>query len=177
MWITIIIVLFVVGSIMSLKPSGIEQRVDKVRMTARKLGLNPKLEACPEWLRGKDNEFGKGMMAKYGIVIDDYKMPHVRYTHIDGLWHPLAVKELNENGTNNNGQPLNLSLAKSPLELPSAIANLVTGLEAKANGIVIYWQDVDYVRPTINPNYDAKNIEDDLNCIKNKLNQWAMEIN
>ncbi len=51
LWIAVAIVLFVLGSMMALKPSGIDQRLDKLRMTARRLGLNPKLVACPDWVK------------------------------------------------------------------------------------------------------------------------------
>lgn len=47
----VIIVLFVLGSMMALKPNGIDQRLDKLRMTARRLQLNPKLVACPDWIK------------------------------------------------------------------------------------------------------------------------------
>ena len=40
-WIVIAIILFVLGSMMALKPSGIDMRLDTLRLTARKLELNP----------------------------------------------------------------------------------------------------------------------------------------
>lgn len=75
-WIAIAIVLFVLGSMMALKPSGIDQRLDKLRMTARRLQLNPKLVACPDWVRGKDNEYGRGMLGQYGLVLDKVQLPY-----------------------------------------------------------------------------------------------------
>ncbi len=162
-WITVGIVLFVLGSIMALKPSGIDQRTDKVRIAARKLELNPKLVACPHWLRGKDDEYGRGMMGQYGIVIEGYKMPHVKYYAVDGKWRPVTL----DNGA------VDFSLNQVTIDLPENIIKFTKGLEAKANSIVIYWDDVAYVRPATNPNYHEKNIEADLSPIKQKLTQWA----
>ena len=71
MWIAIAIVLFVLGSMMALKPSGIDQRLDKLRMTARRLQLNPKLVTCPDWVKGKDHEYGRGMIGQYGLVLEN----------------------------------------------------------------------------------------------------------
>ncbi|WP_434353338.1 hypothetical protein VH441_09110 [Psychrobacter sp. HD31] len=162
-WITVGIVLFVLGSIMGLKPSGIDQRTDKVRMAARKLALNPKLVACPDWLRGKDDEYGRGMMGQYGIVVEGYKMPHVRYHAVDGKWRPVTI----------DGDVVDFSLDKVAIDLPENIIKHTKGLEAKANSIVLYWDDVAYVRPATNPSYHEKNIETDLYPITQKLTQWA----
>ena len=82
----VIIVLFVLGSMMALKPNGIDQRLDKLRMTARRLQLNPKLVACPDWIKGRDN--GRGMMGQYCLVLENTQLPHTRYQVIDGQWRP-----------------------------------------------------------------------------------------
>ena len=75
-WIAILIVLFVLGSMMALKPNIIDQRLDKLRMTARRLQLNPKLVTCPEWLPGRDEEYGRGMMGQYCLVLVNVQLPH-----------------------------------------------------------------------------------------------------
>ena len=90
MWIAIAIVLFVLGSMMALKPSGIDQRLDKLRMTARRLQLNPKLVTCPDWVKGRDNEYGRGMIGQYGLVLDNVKLPLTRYQVLDGQWRPAG---------------------------------------------------------------------------------------
>lgn len=178
-----VIFLFVVGSIMTLKPSGIDMRLDKLRMTARRLELNPKLIACPDWLRGRDDEYGKGMMGQYGIVLSDKKLPHVRYHNVldDGepQWRPVAIEDNEDNGdnsTNGNKQPQSVTLDKHPIQLPANVLQFVKGLEAKANSIVLYWEDVGYVRPTTEPKYDANRIETDLLAIKQQLDRWADDI-
>ena len=123
-WIAIAIVLFVLGSMMALKPSGIDQRLDKLRMTARRLQLNPKLVACPDWVRGKDNEYGRGMLGQYGLVLDNVQMPYTRYQVIDGQWRPEraatstdnTIDSTASNNINNQSAPqANFSLDKMPL--------------------------------------------------------------
>lgn len=60
MLIGVIIVLFVLGSMMALKPNGIDQRLDKLRMTARRLQLNPKLVSCLIGLKVKTTNMVAG---------------------------------------------------------------------------------------------------------------------
>ena len=192
MWIAIAIVLFVLGSMMALKPSGIDQRLDKLRMTARRLQLNPKLVSCPDWIKGKDNEYGRGMLGQYCLVLDDVQLPHTRYQVIDGQWRPdssfvdtskddvkLTIPSaIRANNSTNNTiiKKTNFSLDKAPLDLPVSIEPFVKGLLTKANSIVIYWEDIAYVRPSSNPAYQQKLIEADLLVLKKQLEQWASEM-
>ena len=166
MWVGIFIALFVLGSMMALKPSGIDQRLDKLRMTARRLHLNPKLIACPDWLRGKDNEYGRGMMGQYGLVLEGTKLPHARYQAVDGQWR----------ATEGEGIPANFALDKAQIDLPPTIAPYAKGLLIKANSIVIYWEDIAYVRPATNPSYNTDAIEPDLMALKEQLHTWAMQM-
>lgn len=188
----VIIVLFVLGSMMALKPSGIDQRLDKLRMTARRLQLNPKLVTCPDWVKGKDNEYGRGMMGQYCLVLEDTKLPHTRYQVIDGQWRPdrsfidtkrddvkLTIPSItrpSQNNSNTAVKKIDFSLDKIPLDLPVSIEPFVKGLWTKANSIVIYWEDIAYVRPSTNPTYQKKLIEEDLLALKEKLEQWAIEV-
>ena len=192
MWIAIVIVLFVLGSMMALKPSAIDQRLDKLRMTARRLQLNPKLVNCPDWIKGKDNEYGRGMMGQYCLILEDINLPFTRYQVIDGQWRPdssfvdttnddnklivptaMRSKQSNADTT---VKKINVSLDKVPLDLPVSIAPYVKGLLTKANSIVIYWEDIAYVRPATNPTYQQKLIESDLLLLKQKLEAWALQM-
>ena len=191
-FIGVIIVLFVLGSMMALKPNGIDQRLDKLRMTARRLQLNPKLVSCPDWIKGKDNEYGRGMLGQYCLVLDDVQLPHTRYQVIDGQWRPdssfvdtskndvkLTIPSaIRANNSANNTiiKKTNFSLDKAPLDLPVSIEPFVKGLLTKANSIVIYWEDIAYVRPSSNPAYQQKLIEADLLVLKKQLEQWASEM-
>lgn len=184
-WIAIAIVLFVLGSMMALKPSGIDQRLDKLRMTARRLQLNPKLITCPDWVKGKDNEYGRGMIGQYGLVLDNVKLPLTRYQVIDGQWRPAS--DANNTNSNNSGSmrnsdnkslptQANFSLDKEPLALPASIEPFVKALLIKSNSIVIYWEDIAYVRPATNPAYQQQAIESDLLILKEKLEKWALQM-
>ena len=177
MWIAIAIVLFVLGSMMALKPSGIDQRLDKLRMTARRLQLNPKLVTCPDWVKGKDNEYGRGMIGQYGLVLENIKLPLTRYQVIDGQWRP-ASNASSDNNSLNNGLAIqaNFSLDKEPLALPVGIEPFVKALLVKSNSIIIYWEDIAYVRPITNPAYQQKAIETDLLILKENLERWALQM-
>ena len=192
MWIAILIVLFVLGSMMALKPSGIDQRLDKLRMTARRLQLNPKLVTCPDWIKGKDNEFGRGMMGQYCLILDNTNLPFTRYQVIDGQWRPDSsfvdttnddnklivptAMRTNQSNVDTTVKKINVSLDKVALDLPVSIAPYVKGLLTKANSIVIYWEDIAYVRPATNPTYQQKLIESDLLLLKQKLEAWALQM-
>ena len=192
MWIAILIVLFVLGSMMALKPSGIDQRLDKLRMTARRLQLNPKLVTCPDWIKGKDNEYGRGMMGQYCLILENTNLPFTRYQVIDGQWRPdssfvdtttddnklivpTAIRA-NQSNTHTAIKKPNVSLDRMPLDLPVSIEPYVKGLLTKANSIVIYWEDIAYVRPATNPTYQQKLIESDLLALKEKLEEWALQM-
>lgn len=184
MWIAIAIVLFVLGSMMALKPSGIDQRLDKLRMTARRLQLNPKLVTCPDWVKGKDNEYGRGMIGQYGLVLDNVKLPLTRYQVIDGQWRPASnassnnINASSDNNSLNNGLAIqaNFNLDKEPLALPVGIEPFVKALLVKSNSIIIYWEDIAYVRPITNPAYQQKAIETDLLILKENLERWALQM-
>lgn len=192
MWIAIVIVLFVLGSMMALKPSAIDQRLDKLRMSARRLQLNPKLVTCPDWIKGKDNEYGRGMIGQYCLILDDINLPFTRYQVIEGQWRPdssfvdtatednklivpTAIRG-NQASADTSVKKINDSLDKVALDLPVSIEPHVKGLLTKANSIVIYWEDIAYVRPATNPTYQQKLIESDLLTLKEKLEAWALQM-
>lgn len=188
----VIIVLFVLGSMMALKPNGIDQRLDKLRMTARRLQLNPKLVTCPDWIKGRDNEYGRGMMGQYCLVLENTQLPHTRYQVIDGQWRPdssfvdttkddiklnipSAIRST-QSSPDTVVKKTNFSLDKVPLDLPVSIEPFVKGLLTKANSIIIYWEDIAYVRPSTNPKYQQKAIESDLLVLKTNLEKWALQM-
>lgn len=171
LWIVIAIVLFVLGSMMALKPNGIDQRLDKLRMSARRLQLNPKLVACPEWIKGRDNEYGRGMLGQYGLVLENVQMPHARYQVIDGQWRANSNSTATVTSTD-----ADFRLDKVALTLPATIEPFVKGLLIKANSIVIYWEDIAYVRPATNPHYQTSAIEPDLLALKAQLEVWAKQM-
>ncbi len=183
-WIAIAIGLFVLGSIMALKPSGVEMRLDKLRLTARRLALHPKLIACPDWIRGRDHEFGRGMMGQYTLMLEDVKLPETYYQVIDGELRPQAPVS-SDTTKNNHGavtdpsRPsavVNYTLDREPLDLPEVMVPLVKGVYSKANSLVVFWEDSSYVKPNHNLYYAANNIEPDLLALKAKMQFWANKL-
>lgn len=172
-WIAIAIVLFVLGNMMALKPNGSDQRIDNLRMTARGLQLNPKLVTCPDWVKGKDNEYGKGMIGQYALVLEGVRFPHARYQPINGEWRPDS-SVISSTESDGSAHPLNFVLDKVQLDLPSTIEPFVKALLIKANCIVIYWEDAAYVRPSSNPGFHTRAIEPDLTVLKSQLEAWAL---
>lgn len=182
-WIAIAIAMFAVGTMMALKPSVIEVRLDKLRMMARKLELNPKLIACPDWVEGRNKEYGKGMIAQYALIMDDMKFAETHYQVIDAelrliegvdkeTAQPLNLKELGENTKRVAGANLDCE----PLNLPPNIAPLVKGVYTKANSLVVFWHDIGYVQPKTNPNFDMAQIEPDLSALKSTMETWAQKL-
>lgn len=129
-WIIIGTFLFVLGGIMALKPSARDSQLDNLRMLARQVGLQPKLVACPSWITGKNGEKGKGMIAQYGLIIENAKMLPCDYQVIDGEWRPMA-----ENFS------ANFALDKKPVMFDEKINPTVKGLSCKANFICLYWHE------------------------------------
>ncbi len=160
-WIGLAVVLFVVGSIMALKPNSKDMQLDKLRMTARKLGLTPKLVACPDWIIGQYGEKGKGMIAEYGLILPNAKLPPCEYQVIDGKWRPYT-----ENYT------ANFALDNEIINLPESIKATVKGLSLKANFICLYWQEnIDIISK--NNSEQSENI---LNQLKLHLQEYANKV-
>ncbi len=169
--ISVVIVLFIIGNMMALRPSGMAVRRDKLRILATKLELSPHLVPCPKWIRGEDNQLGKGMLAQYSIVFDDdNKLLTACYKIIkDDKDRPQLRPVINEDGNTDT----DFSLDKQVLDLPIAIEPFIKGIEIKVNGICVYWDDKSYLNPSTNPNYQMKNSESDLLALEDKLLQWV----
>ncbi|WP_019518816.1 hypothetical protein [Faucicola boevrei] len=157
-WIIIGTILFIVGGIMGLKPSAKETRLDNLRMTARKVGLMPKLVACPAWLTGKTGERGKGMIAQYGLILEDGTLPPCDFQIIDGEWRPMT-----------DNFAANFALDKKVVDFGENITPTVQGLSCKANFICVYWyENGNMGNPAI-----LENTEKDLILLKNTLQNLA----
>lgn len=182
-WVGIAIAMFAVGTMMALKPNVVEVRLDKLRMTARKLELNPKLIACPDWIEGRHNEYGKGMIAQYALIMDDMKFAETHYQVIEA---ELRLRDEADNqashASNQEGltktpkRVASASLDCEPLNLPPNMAPLVKGVYTKANSLVLFWHDVGYVQPTTNPNFKMDQIEPDLLVLKSTMQSWAQKL-
>lgn len=84
-WITVAIVLFVLGSIFGLRVSPREKALGMMRDQARKMGLHPRLIAAPEWTKiPMASEKRASMVAYYSVLIPDARLPLMRARVVDG---------------------------------------------------------------------------------------------
>ncbi|WP_166169167.1 MULTISPECIES: ammonium transporter [unclassified Acinetobacter] len=78
-WITVFIVLFVLGSIFGLRVSPREKALGLMREKARKMALHPRLVAAPDWTKvPMATEKRASMVAYYSILIPDARLPLMR---------------------------------------------------------------------------------------------------
>lgn len=78
-WITVLIVVFVLGSIFGLRVNPRERALGLMREKARKMSLHPRLVAAPEWTKiPKATENRASMVAYYSVLIPDARLPLMR---------------------------------------------------------------------------------------------------
>lgn len=78
-WISVFIVLFVLGSIFGLRVSPREKALGVMRDKARKIGLHPRIIPAPEWAKiPMASEKRASMVAYYSVLIPDAKLPLMR---------------------------------------------------------------------------------------------------
>ena len=78
-WVAVIIVVFVLGSIFGLRVSPREKALGLMREKARKMGLHPRLVAAPEWTKiPKASSDRASMVAYYSVLIPDARLPLMR---------------------------------------------------------------------------------------------------
>jgi hypothetical protein len=121
----LIVVAFVVGQLMLLRPNPRENRLMALRAEARKLGLQPRLLAPPEWYHGERP--AGGLLACYALLLgeDEKGLPYFRAERrADGTWEVRA------------GQPA----AWAGLALPPE-ADALLALETRANSVSLWWTE------------------------------------
>ena len=78
-WVTVIIVVFVLGSIFGLRISPREKALGIMRDKARKMALHPRLVAAPDWTKiPMATENRASMVAYYSILIPDARLALMR---------------------------------------------------------------------------------------------------
>lgn len=150
-WITVGIFLFVIGSMMALKPSAKQKALGLLRERGRVQGLNPKLVACPEWLINANGEKGKGMVALYSLVVPEAKLPLSEALVID---HSIEVVKGD------------VTLADQPCPIDDAL-----GLVMQANFIGIYIKEALVAKQNTADIFDAR-----LKKIKENLQMWVEKV-
>ncbi|WLF83829.1 ammonium transporter [Moraxella sp. ZY210820] len=121
LWVTIIIVLFVLGSIFNLRTSPRDKALAQLRENARKMGLNPRLVAAPDWLKLEKNGQYAPMIAYYHVMIADGKLPLMR-----------ALIEQ---------QQLKVVMGDARYQHMTINLNGLYGIEMQANTVAVYWDE------------------------------------
>lgn len=146
-----LVVIFIIGNLMGLKPKPHETRLGDFRFLARTLGLQPKFHT-PDWLHNQ-----KGLI-QYTVINDEWRLALVHVVAKDGVWHTDTPHAL-------SGQSI---------DLPSHLLPYIKGMMLKANSVSLYWHDETYIRSF---GVQAKDISDastqDLTTLKDYLTDIA----
>lgn len=121
-WISIIIVAFLLGTILNFRTSPKDKALANIREKARKMGLNPRLIPTPEWLGLAKNGTYAQMVAYYSVIIPEGKFALMR-----------AVV---------NNQTLNVQVGNEKFQnYPVAITGAFA-VEMQANSVSLYWDEL-----------------------------------
>ena len=91
LWVAIIIVVFVLGSIFVLRVSPREKALGLMRDKARKIGLHPRLVPAPEWTKiPMASENRASMVAYYSVLIPEARLPLMRARVVDNQLNVVA---------------------------------------------------------------------------------------
>ena len=79
LWVALVIIVFVLGSIFGLRVSPREKALGLMREKARKMGLHPRLVAAPDWTKvPMATESRASMVAYYSVLIPEARLPLMR---------------------------------------------------------------------------------------------------
>lgn len=79
LWVAVIVIVFVLGSIFGLRVSPREKALGIMREKARKMGLHPRLVAAPDWTKvPMATESRASMVAYYSVLIPEARLPLMR---------------------------------------------------------------------------------------------------
>ncbi|MGY0204507.1 ammonium transporter [Acinetobacter soli] len=91
LWVAIIIVVFVLGSIFGLRVSPREKALGLMRDKARKIGLHPRLVPAPEWTKiPMASENRASMVAYYSVLIPEARLALMRALVVDNQLNVVA---------------------------------------------------------------------------------------
>lgn len=150
LWVTLIVVLFVIGNVMGVKPRQADIRLDQLRMLARQHGFLPKLAKAPTWLTNHSQKPlpNPPLLSQYALVVDEITLPLLLYVNHQGVWQ-LCQQELSQQDLSFDKHSSNKNFAQNPklpdtLPLMAFITPYAYGLVLKANSIVLLWNDEQY---------------------------------
>lgn len=118
-WVMLAIAVFVGGQILAMRPNGRDQALMRLRETARKTGLQPRLLPPPDWLKQQHRQ----LVACYTLIVPTAEMPYWRAQQVDGQWQTVSGKDHLQG-----------------IEFPPAAGQLLA-LEGQANAVSFYWQE------------------------------------
>lgn len=121
-WISIIIVAFLLGTILNFRTSPKDKALANIREKARKMGLNPRLIPAPEWLGLAKNGAYAQMVAYYSVIIPEGKFALMR-----------AVV---------NNQTLNVQVGNEKFQNYPVTITGVFAVEMQANSVSLYWDEL-----------------------------------
>jgi len=79
LWVALIIIIFVLGSIFGLRVSPREKALGLMREKARKMALHPRLVVAPDWTKvPMATEKRASMVAYYSVLIPEARLPLMR---------------------------------------------------------------------------------------------------
>lgn len=134
LWITLGVILFVVGNLMAMKPKIHEVRLDKLRTFARTQRLNPKLIPTPAWLNTSSK-----MIACYTKIDTNWRLPALTFIIDNNTWHSV---------NNPTHYPVpTISTQDCPF---------VCGISIKSNHISLFWHDECYCHQFANHDQHAE---------------------
>ena len=129
LWVALIIIVFVLGSIFGLRVSPREKALGLMREKARKMGLHPRLVAAPDWTKvPMATESRASMVAYYSVLIPDARLPLMRFRVED---QKLQVIQGDE------------KFKDFPIALKGIYA-----IDMQANCVGLYWDEESDLRAT-----------------------------
>ena len=128
-WVTVVIVVFVLGSIFGLRISPREKALGIMRDKARKMALHPRLVAAPSWTKiPMATEDRASMVAYYSILIPDARLALMRARVED-----QQLKVVQGDAKFNH--------------LPIALKGIYA-IDMQANCVGLYWEEESDLRAT-----------------------------
>ncbi|MBF7688465.1 ammonium transporter [Acinetobacter sp. EC24] len=122
LWITVIIVIFVVGSIFGARVNPREKALGETRDKARKMGLYPRLLPAPAWTNiEKAAENRASMVAYYNVLLPQARLPLMRACVENGMFTVVHGAE---------------KFKDYPVPLKGIYA-----VDMQANSIGLYWNE------------------------------------
>ena len=128
-WVAVVIVIFVLGSIFGLRVSPREKALGMMRDKARKMGLHPRLVAAPEWTKiPMASEKRASMVAYYSILLPEARLPLLRARIVDQQFALVHGDEKFKN-------------------FPIALKGIYA-IDMQANCVGLYWDEESDLRAT-----------------------------